>query len=178
MAWERRHNRQYYYRASRAADGRVQKTYIGSGEAAAAVAKTDVAAREVRLGDLSAAKALAMKYEPLDRLLDELDRRVSLLTEAVLLSKGFHQHKDAWSAAVSSKSPNQPQCNDTAPGIQPPSGDAAPNQPALTALQTTLISAKRGDRSVLPQLAKVLTEHPEIWRDHGDLTVHDRTGMD
>jgi hypothetical protein len=43
---------------------------------------------------------------------------------------------------------------------------------AITPLQATLILARRGNLECLPQLRKVLDEHPELWQGVGDLTRH------
>ena len=96
MAWEKRQKASYYYRSQRDSEGRVRKVYLGAGPAARLAATKDDKVRESRLADVSGAMAFEANYEPTDRLMEELEHRVDLLVDAVLLSNGFHRHKGAW----------------------------------------------------------------------------------
>ena len=42
---------------------------------------------------------------------------------------------------------------------------------AMTPLDATLMSARRGDKTILPLLRQFLDEHPELWQHFGDLTL-------
>jgi hypothetical protein len=95
MAWEARGKGRYYYSSARV-DGRVVRTYHGSGRSAAQVARQHALAREAAQADTAAAQALEQEYEPLERLADEADEQVDLLLEIALLAGGFHEHKGQW----------------------------------------------------------------------------------
>jgi hypothetical protein len=97
MAFEsRKGGRQYYYRAQRAADGRVVKQYLGGGPAAQAAAKADSQRRQ----ELQEARAAS--HAALDELvgvaapLDEHGRMCDMLVKAELLLAGYHEHKGRW----------------------------------------------------------------------------------
>lgn len=98
MAWEQRDNcnRRYYYRGTRDANGRVQKTYLGSGPEAAAAAAEDEATRA------NEARQAALHKDLLDRLHATADHLRAqhdvhdLIMEAALLAAGFHNHRGQW----------------------------------------------------------------------------------
>jgi hypothetical protein len=99
MAWEARGQagQLYYYRCKRTIDGRVVKEYLGRGPRAQRVAQ---AAAEARRRAEEERQALADEKARLaegDGVTDEVLDAVQLLTEAVLLSHGYHrQNHGPW----------------------------------------------------------------------------------
>ncbi len=98
MGWETRNGRKYYYRKVREG-GKVRSVYIGSDQAAAWQAESQLRARRKR--DV---RVLSRWLVPQARLaLDQFDREVTLacemihrVTEVVLRDAGYHWHKGEW----------------------------------------------------------------------------------
>ncbi len=98
MGWETRPGakRRYFYRAQMSSDGRRRKKCLGNGPEAEAAAReiADAAAERKRyraeLADLQA------QLGAVDGMVAELDHGVDLLTEAMLLAGGFHEHRGKW----------------------------------------------------------------------------------
>lgn len=91
MAWETRKGSLFYYRKRRVA-GRVVSVYAGAGLAGQIAAEEDQAQR---------VKAQAVRDElaesdAFDRELDHLSEAIDALTDATLLTSGFHQRKREW----------------------------------------------------------------------------------
>ena len=95
MAWESRSKRRYYYRAKRVGN-RVEKTYLGAGDAAQAAAAKDAATKARRAADHATLAELQAKLAGLDQLVAEVEVGADVLTEAALFSVGFHQHRGQW----------------------------------------------------------------------------------
>jgi hypothetical protein len=97
MAWEHRSesNHPYYY-TGRRIGGRRVKIYHGRGQAAVKAAQRVADARAARQADHAAAQALAQELEPLDQAGVELDRKLTSLTQAALLSTGLRCHHGMW----------------------------------------------------------------------------------
>ena len=95
MAWERRGNRQYYYRKRR--EGRrVVSEYFGTGTIAELAEMLDAADREEHEREREAWRELREAELDLDREIDGLGDTVRMLTQAVLLASGHHTHKGQW----------------------------------------------------------------------------------
>ena len=86
MSWERRRQQLYYYRARREG-GRVIKEYVGSGPAAVAAAKQDLARRAERAAEQERRQLDTILREQIAGVGDEADALVS----AALLAAGFHR---------------------------------------------------------------------------------------
>jgi hypothetical protein len=96
MSWERRRQQLYYYRARREG-GRVIKEYVGSGPAAVAAAKQDLARRAER----AAGRQAEQERRQLDTILREqiagVGDEADALVSAALLAAGFHRpQRKAW----------------------------------------------------------------------------------
>ncbi|WP_437222658.1 hypothetical protein SH661x_002881 [Planctomicrobium sp. SH661] len=90
MSWQTRGTRKYYYRSVRIGD-RVVRQYLGSGPMAEAAAAEIQSRHERGVADLQMIeKEVTRTYEAV-ALSRRLEQRCSFLTEAVLLSLGFHQ---------------------------------------------------------------------------------------
>ncbi len=95
MGWERRGNNTYYYRKMRT-NGRVRSVYVGQGEIAALASRLDATQREEREAQQVKERQDQRAFDSLHQSIDNLARLSNLLTEAVLLAAGFHQHKRQW----------------------------------------------------------------------------------
>jgi hypothetical protein len=96
MAWEKRGRRKYLYRSFRGDDGRVLKSYVGTGTAAQAAEQQHAKAQTQRRADAHAADSLAAELAPLEAMAGQLDQDVGMLVEATLRVSGFHKHQGAW----------------------------------------------------------------------------------
>jgi hypothetical protein len=90
VGWERRGNRDYYYRAKRVG-GRVFKEYVHPlvAEMAAAL---DADRRETRTADATARKAARDTLAALEAELAPLDELADALARGALLVAGYHRH--------------------------------------------------------------------------------------
>ena len=95
MAWEKRKNRLYYYRAHREGN-RVVKTYFGGGEKGRQAAAEDEAARQARDAKVRSQREQQRPLETLVAELDELGRMMDRITIGNLLSAGWKCHQRHW----------------------------------------------------------------------------------
>lgn len=95
MAWEYRNGSRYYYRKERSAEG-VRSVYVGQGEFAMLAAVLDETQREEYETQRNKEQQERRALESLDKSIDDLARLASTLTEAVLITSGFHRHKRQW----------------------------------------------------------------------------------
>jgi hypothetical protein len=98
MAWESRKDsgNQYYYRSKRLPDGRIVKTYCGTGITAAAAAEADRAERLKREQEVQYQRGLIADVEPVGKMLDAFCDSCTIVTAATLLAAGYHNHKSEW----------------------------------------------------------------------------------
>jgi hypothetical protein len=98
MAWETRKGSRSgrYYTRSRRQDGRVVREYVGSGAAAAVIARHDAQRRaEQELAAAQAAEAQAVRdayYARLFGPLDVLEVASAVLIRQTLTAAGYRQH--------------------------------------------------------------------------------------
>jgi hypothetical protein len=98
MAWEKRGGRYYYYRCVR--DGeRVRKEYVGAGEFAEALARSDEAMRLIRELERDKDRAEVEHLEDLAAPDLEIDEATEILTCAALVAGGYRRHKGEWRQA-------------------------------------------------------------------------------
>ena len=96
MGWEKRHRRNYFYRAVRDGD-RVRKRYFGAGIAGELAARTDALRRAERRAQKEAWRAAEADCDAAEESLRLLDEGCNLVMEAVLYSLGFHRPtRHAW----------------------------------------------------------------------------------
>ena len=95
MAWETRGVHPYYYK-SRRIGNTVRKIYLGAGDVAKQAAANDAAAKAQRVADQAALAAFQTRLANVDQLAADVDQGVRLLTEAVLLTAGFREHRGEW----------------------------------------------------------------------------------
>ena len=103
MAWEQRGGRQCYYRAKRV-NGRVVKTYMGTGAAGEAAAAEDQRAREQRCDNRRRRDEVQRELIPAELLIAELVALAMELTQSTLLAAGLHEHRGAWRRRRAKKS--------------------------------------------------------------------------
>ena len=87
MAWEQRGRKKFYYRSCRQ-NGRVKKTYIGSGHQAKQAAEEDLERRAVRHQEQREQHA----WDALDKQIAALHTLVISLSHSSLVEAGFYQH--------------------------------------------------------------------------------------
>ena len=98
MAWEQRKDtsNRYYYRSRRLPDGRVVKTYHGTGHRGALAAEADRLKRAEEDRQLQRHRALLDGIQHVAAPLMELCETCDLITEAALLTAGYHNHRGEW----------------------------------------------------------------------------------
>src|SRR5688572_2080240 len=95
MGWEQRGNNRYYYRKER--DGsRVKSTYVGRGEIAHMVAQIQSSSPLLKRVARSLRSPDQIKLEKAEAALKQTNELIGLITQATLLSAGFHTHKRQW----------------------------------------------------------------------------------
>lgn len=95
MAWEKRQRGQYYYRSQRI-DGQIKKVYLGCGDVAKQADADDAAARAKWASNAAEVMSFQAKLSAADQLAAEVRHGADLLTEATLISLGYHQHHGQW----------------------------------------------------------------------------------
>ena len=98
MAWEQRKNtsRRYYYRSRRLPDGRVIKTYHGTGQRGAQAADADRRKSAERCLQLRRHRAQLEHFQHVAAPLVELCEACDVITQAALLAAGYHRRKGEW----------------------------------------------------------------------------------
>jgi hypothetical protein len=95
MGWEQRGSRQYYYKKERHGS-RVKSVYIGCGEVAHIVAQIQSSSPLLERYARSMKSSKAEEHEKAQTALDQLTDRIRIITQAALLTAGFHAHKRQW----------------------------------------------------------------------------------
>ena len=94
MGWEQRGNHSYYYRKEREGS-RVKSVYVGRGEIAHLISQ--IQSTSPLLERLArSAHSEAVKSQKNEAAMEQVSDLVRLITEAALLSAGFHTHKRQW----------------------------------------------------------------------------------
>jgi hypothetical protein len=95
LGWEQRGNNSYYYRKER--DGsQVKSVYVGRGEIAQMVSQIQATSALLERLARSTNPLDTIKSEKATAALEQASDLVRLMTQAVLLSAGFHTHKRQW----------------------------------------------------------------------------------
>ena len=95
MAWERRGSNLYYYQSQRV-DGQVRKKYVGAGEVAQAIARSDKTIRQSRAAQSERARVELEEARTLASAGEELCEAAEILAVAQLVAAGYHRHKGEW----------------------------------------------------------------------------------
>ena len=98
MAWEGRQDtkNRYYYRSHRLPDGRVVKTYHGTGHRGALAADADRHKRAEQSLQLQHHHALLEHIQHVAAPLTELCKASDVIVEAALLAAGYHNQRGEW----------------------------------------------------------------------------------
>jgi hypothetical protein len=95
MGWETRGGKQYYYRATKI-DGRVVKTYMGTGAAGEEAARADEAARAARVQEAVARHKHAEHLAEGTRLVVAVYELGKQAYADAMTRLGYHNHKGEW----------------------------------------------------------------------------------
>lgn len=95
MGWEQRGTNSYYYRKEREGS-RVKSVYVGRGEIAHMVSKIQSTSPMLERLAQSVNSLEEIKSEKANAALEQASDLVRLITQAALLSAGFHSHKRQW----------------------------------------------------------------------------------
>ena len=90
MAWETRGDKRYFYRTAKV-DGRVVRTYVGTGPVAELAAKLEALDRRRRQEAAEALQADRARTRPAEAAAAALDALVDDLVAAALLAAGYHR---------------------------------------------------------------------------------------
>jgi hypothetical protein len=168
MAWESRRGGHRYYVVSKRQGGRVIHLTF-KGPAADFAAMEAACRREERLAAVAARRERRVIWAQARAPLDQLIRLTTLLQRVILLAAGFHQHaRGQWRRRI------RPMTAQTPPApapAQPPTEQPGDLWKRLKALADR---AQKGDATALPEIRRVLDEHPEVWKTAGDWAVHAR----
>lgn len=159
MPFERRRNREYSYKSVRI-DGLPRKIYNGTGPAGRAHEAFERISRRQKQQARAAIREHEERFREGDRYWGEIWPWVRLLTATHLLLAGFYNHHGEWRQVMSE--PRQRQHN--GPDETPPEANSLRER--MHALNTR---ANSGDTGALLELRALLDDHPEIWRQMGDV---------
>ncbi len=91
--WERRERGGFYYTRSRREGGRVVREYIGGGVLGELAAQLDAEIRRIREEEANTWREERKSMEALlDKPVEELCRAAEILSRAVFVAAGYHQH--------------------------------------------------------------------------------------
>jgi hypothetical protein len=171
MAWETRLGKYRYYLVSKRQGGRVVHLTF-KGPAAAIAAYESDCRREARQKAMAARREYREFWAQARAPLDELIRLTKLLQKVSLLAAGYRQHaRGEWRKRrpMTAQTPAQAPPHPTP--AQPPA-----DQPGdlWKRLKDLADRAQKGDAAALPEIRRVLDEHPEVWKTAGDWSVHAR----
>jgi hypothetical protein len=95
LGWEQRGSSSYYYRKERSGR-RVRSVYVGRDDIAELSAALDEMEQVQKKTKLRTERRERETFRSLDANIDSLSRVASMVTQAVLIAGGFHQHKRQW----------------------------------------------------------------------------------
>jgi hypothetical protein len=98
MAWEQRKDssNRYYYRSQWLPDGRVIKTYCGTGLVGAQAAEADQAHRAQRHNERQCQRAMLEYVQNMAQPLVELCEACDVIVRAALVAAGYKNHRGEW----------------------------------------------------------------------------------
>jgi hypothetical protein len=110
MSWDRKQSgaeKRYYYRTIRTGE-KTTKVYVGKGPLAEMAARLDEMARARQRAAKEAWQVEQLQIADADAALDEFRAAVDLLSRAMLLVAGFHQHHRQWRRRIHGRSDEHP----------------------------------------------------------------------
>jgi len=95
MGWEQRGNNSYFYKKER--DGsRVKSVYVGRGEVAHMVSKLQSSSVVLEKFARKMRSPEQVSSEKAEAVLEQASDLIQLITQAALLTAGFHTHHRQW----------------------------------------------------------------------------------
>ena len=158
MAWERRKNGCcYFYLSERLPGDRIRKKYCGNG--------TLAEIESIRLERRKAQRDQVAREEQLtaaaESILTQQIRNTEDLVAASLLVAGFHNPKHrGWRRKRMITSNDTLENKESLPVVEP-----------TRSFHELVQAARGGDRSVIPELRKMMWENPELAKNTGDLAA-------
>lgn len=95
MGWEKRGNKSYYYKKEREGS-KVKSVYVGHGEIAHMVAEIQSTSPLLERVARKLKSPEQVKWEKAEAALDRASDLIQLITQAALLSAGYHTHRRQW----------------------------------------------------------------------------------
>jgi hypothetical protein len=95
MGWEQRGNNRYYYKKEREGS-RVKSVYVGRHEVAHLISEIQSSSPLLERLARQNATSKITQSEKAEATLDQTADLIHLLTQAILLTCGFHTHKRQW----------------------------------------------------------------------------------
>jgi|SRR5215203_2416907 len=95
MGWEERRGRQYYYRSVREGK-RVRKEYVGGGALGRLAAQLDELECQQREEETAYWRENRKHFEQSAVFIGELEEATQILSQAILITAGFHKRRGEW----------------------------------------------------------------------------------
>jgi len=95
MGWEQRGNNRYYYKKEREGS-RVKSVYVGRGEIARMVSQIQSSSPVLERIARILKTPETIKQENAEATLEQVTDLIKLVTQATLLTAGFHTHHRQW----------------------------------------------------------------------------------
>lgn len=95
MGWERRGNNQYYYKKEREGS-RVKSVYVGRGDVAQIISQIQASSPVLERIARSLKTPETIKQENAEATLEQVTDLIKMVTQATLLTAGFHTHHRQW----------------------------------------------------------------------------------
>jgi hypothetical protein len=159
MSWEVRQKQKYYYRVRRDQEGRLVKTYVGTGAAAERAVAEDQRRQNERERQQERRRAEKQRLQTLDNQLTDLTKVTKTLVKAILYGVGYHEHKRQWRKrrhAISLHQEGNETMENHTLNIESASFDV---------LEDLVHQAQAGDATTLPVIRHLLDQVPELWED-------------
>jgi hypothetical protein len=158
VGWSKRGNLMFFYRRRRVG-GRLVTSYVGRGPTAQLAADLEALQRRQREAGWAAQRIEKQRWKEADTWLLRLTELTRLLVKDHLRGLGYHQHaRSEWRRKLRGGTPMA--ATSTLNNL------TAEEQQRLHAL---LAQAQAGDRNVAGQLQEALDQHPDLWRNYGDI---------
>jgi len=95
MGWEQRGRNSYYYKKEREGS-RVKSVYVGRGEIARMVAQIQSSSGLIEKYARQMKSPEQVKWEKAEAALNQATDLIQLITQAALLTAGYHTHHRQW----------------------------------------------------------------------------------
>ncbi len=95
MGWEQRGNNRYYYKKEREGS-RVKSVYVGRGEIARMVSQIQSSSPVLERIARSLKTPETIKHENAEATLEQVTDLIKMVTQATLLTAGYHTHHRQW----------------------------------------------------------------------------------